>query len=143
VVLEVFGDILRAVDRGDLEALALLDLSTAFDTLAHANLLQRIWMSCGLGSKVVGWFEAYLSDRTQFVRCGGAGSMPTLGLCAVPQDSVLGPIRFFLYTSELLGLVNDRGLNTHIYADHTQDVTAWMLSTSNRLQLNLDKIEVI
>jgi len=39
-VLKVLGDILRAVDSGDLAALALLDLSAAFDTVDHVILLQ-------------------------------------------------------------------------------------------------------
>jgi hypothetical protein len=37
-VLKVLSDILRAVDRGDIAALALSDLSAAFDTVDHATL---------------------------------------------------------------------------------------------------------
>ena len=36
----MLSDILQAVDRGDLAALVLLDLSTAFDTVDHAFLFQ-------------------------------------------------------------------------------------------------------
>jgi len=41
-VVKVLADILLAIDRGDLAGLALLDLSTAFDTVDHDVLLQRL-----------------------------------------------------------------------------------------------------
>lgn len=109
------------------------------------------------------WFSSYLTGRTQFVRCGGSSSTPTLLGCGVPQGSVLGPILFLLYTADLLRLVRGHSLNPHLYADDTQiygycrpgntsqlqsrvsacisDVAMWM--RSNRLQLNTDKTEFI
>ena len=41
-VLKVLADILREVDAGNLVILALLDLSTDFDTVDHAMLLERL-----------------------------------------------------------------------------------------------------
>jgi len=41
-VLRVLSDILPAVDRGDVAALILLDLTAAFDTVDHDILLQRL-----------------------------------------------------------------------------------------------------
>ena len=49
---EGLGDILRAVDSKDLTALALLDLSAAFDIVDHATLLECLRLSYGLGSYV-------------------------------------------------------------------------------------------
>jgi hypothetical protein len=40
-VLLVLTDILRALDRGGLASLTLLDLSDAFDTVDHPTLLRR------------------------------------------------------------------------------------------------------
>ena len=162
-VLKVLVDILHAVDRGDLAVLTLPDLSAAFDTVDHAACLHRLRTSYGLGGRVHRWFTSYLTGRTQFVRCGGSSSAPTMLDCGVPQGSVLGPILFLLYTADLLRLVRGHGLEPHLYADDTQiygycrpgttpqlqermsacisDVAAWM--RSNRLQLNTDKTEVI
>jgi len=51
-VLKVLGDILLAVDSGDLSVLALLDLSAAFDTVDHDILLRRLKTSFGLDGVV-------------------------------------------------------------------------------------------
>ena len=84
-VLKVLSDILRAVDGGDLAALALLDLSAAFDTVDHETLLHRLKQSYGLGGRAHDWFQSYLSGRFQSVRCGGTSSTPTKLYCGVPQ----------------------------------------------------------
>ena len=42
-VLRVISDILATVDHGDFAALVLLDLSTAFNTVDHAVLLERLY----------------------------------------------------------------------------------------------------
>jgi len=47
-VIKVLADILLALDRGDLAALTLLDLSEAFDTVDHATLIRRLQVSYAL-----------------------------------------------------------------------------------------------
>ena len=44
----VLSDILMALDRGDIAALALLDLSAAFDTVDPSILLRRLRESYGI-----------------------------------------------------------------------------------------------
>jgi hypothetical protein len=162
-ILRVLSDILQAVDRGDLAALVLLDLSAAFDTVDHEILLRRLAISYGITGSAHSWFRTYLSGRTYCIRRGTARSRVVDLTCGVPQGSVLGPILFILYTLDLIELVEDFGLSVHLYADDTQiygscrptDVDAltalisrcstavagWM--SSNRLQLNSGKTEVL
>jgi len=119
-VLKVMADILLALDRGDIAFLILLDLSSAFDTVDHATLLKRMEISYGLGGNLLGWFQSYLSGRKQSVKCNSARSLPTLVLSGVPQGSVLGPVLFLLYTADLLRLVEQFHLHSHLYADDTK-----------------------
>jgi len=84
-------------------------------------------------------------------------------ICGVPEGSVLGPIFFIIYSAALAPIVSEHGLLLHQYADDSQiycfcrpaatstlslditecvnHVSGWMCS--NRLQLNVDKTEVM
>jgi len=160
---KITSQILAALDNGDLTALALLDLSAAFDTVDHQILLQRLNVSFGVRGVALDWFRSYLVGRKQYVKYGGRCSSTTTLQYGVPQGSILGPILFILYTADLVGLIEDHGLSPHLYADDTQilgscrpsdtavlrrsmevcfaDVASWM--SANRLQLNATKTEII
>ena len=84
-VLRVLADILQAVDRGDSAALILLDLSTAFDTVDHSILLQRLQTSFGVSDIAHRWFRSYLADCSQYVRRGPSRSSVTYLVCNVPH----------------------------------------------------------
>ena len=101
-VLQVLSDILQAVDRGDLAALVLLDLSAAFDTLDHSILLECLRQTFGIGDTALRWFQSYLSSRKQYVRRGPNMSSVIYLVCGVPQGSV----HFVLYNVDLLEVID-------------------------------------
>ena len=162
-VLRVLSDILLAVDRGDLAALILLDMTAAFDTVDHDILLQRLNLSFGINADALQWFKSYLLGRTQYVRRGDSRSAIVALICGVPQGSVLGPILFIMYTADLIPVIESHGLSPHLYADDVQvsgscrpaavdnlssgickcvdDVSGW--AKSNRLSLNCGKTELL
>ena len=74
-------------------ALALLDLSAAFDTIDHATLLDHLKSTFGLSGRVCQWFSV-LIDRFQSMRVGTEISHSILLWYGIPQGSALGPILF-------------------------------------------------
>ena len=119
-LLKVQNDILRAIDDNKCVALLLLDMSSAFDTVDHKFLLERLSNRFGFKGQVLKWFESYLQDRKQFVMIDGVKSVVKDLHFGVPQGSVLGPILCSLYISPLGDIVRHHGLEFHLYADDTQ-----------------------
>ena len=70
-LLKVTSDILSALDKGDLVALTLLDLSDAFDCADQDILLRRMRVSYGISGVALNWFPSYLVGWKQHVRYGG------------------------------------------------------------------------
>ena len=63
-MLKLVDDLLYSADEGKVSVLALLDLSSAFDTIDHEVLLKRLNDTYGSEGTVLNWFYSYLSERT-------------------------------------------------------------------------------
>ena len=161
-LLRVYNDIAMSIDNQTSVVLVLLDLSPAFDTVDHSLLLARLSTRFGICDQALDWFRSYLSDRTQYVRIQDVSSDVHALPYGVPQDSVLDPLLYSLYTSPLGDIARSHGLSYHFYADDTQlylffetsspvdlstctsaleDIDLWMLN--NKLKLNSGKTEII
>ena len=157
------SDLLGAADNRRVTLLGLLDLSVAFDCVDHDTILLRLQKAFGINGIALRWIRSFLIDRSQRVSYNGRLSAAGHLVCGVPQGSVLGPLLFLLYTSELFDLIANAGLTAHSYADDSQVyvsapaadaesaalrftvcvemIHVWM--SSNRLKLNTDKTQVI
>ncbi len=121
--LRVTNDLLLSYDRGCISLLVLLDLSTAFDTIDHNILLNRLENYVGISGSALACFKSYLSDHHQFVAVNEEVSYRSQVQYGVPQGSVLGTLLFMLYM-----------LPFHGYADDTQLYISLQPSENTKLK---------
>ena len=105
-VIAIHDSIVRAIDSGEVCALVLLDLSSAFDTVDHETLLRVLTHRFGVTGLALTWFSSYLSGRSQVFHHDEQKSQLYAVNCSVPQGSVLGPQEFIAYTEELAELID-------------------------------------
>jgi retron-type reverse transcriptase len=100
--------------------LVMLDLSSAFDTIDHDILLNRLNARYRIGGSVLEWLRSYVTDRQQAVTINGVSSVASEVKFGVPQGSVLGPLLFSLYMAPLADIISKYNLQHMFYADDTQ-----------------------
>ena len=66
-LLKVVNDLFLSLNKGNISVLALLDFSSAFDTIDHTILVHRLHTDFGFTDTVLQWFLSYLTDRTHHV----------------------------------------------------------------------------
>ena len=142
--------------------LALLDFSSAFDTIHHPILVHRLHTDFGFTDTVLQWFSSYLTDRIHYVSLSNHCSAFAHVHSGVPQGSVLGPILFTMYIKPLSAIIDSHSIIHHSFADDLQlqmsappdrisellhsmqscisDVKTW--ATANMLKLNDNKTEL-
>ena len=118
-LLKVKNDLLMTMDKGQVTLLVLLDLSSAFDTVEHEILLDRLRSTIRLREKVLSWFES-CQGRSQQLSINGTLSKPFDLKYGVPQGSCLGPLLFTIYLSKLFQILKHHLPSVYTYADDTQ-----------------------
>lgn len=118
-LLNLTDYILRAADERKAAVLIALDFSKAFDTIDHELLCAKLHYY-GFDQMSLSFFRSYLNGRTQRVKIGHEVSQSKAVQSGVPQGSVLGPLLFTVYTSDMFRCVNY--CHIQAYADDTQIV---------------------
>ena len=143
--------------------LALLDFSSAFDTIDHPILVHRLHADYGFTDTVLQWFSSYLTDCTHYVSQSNHCSVFTPVHSGIFQGSVLGPMLFIMHIEPLSAIIDSHSIIQHSFADDLQlqmsappdgisellhsmqscisDVKDW--ATVNMLKLNDNKTELM
>lgn len=139
-LLDVVDDILAAQDAGKGTVLVLLDFSRAFDTINPSLLLSKL-AYYGFDEDAIKWFTSYLDGRTQRVEVctdsNGTKSVSTSSSVTrgIPQGSILGPILFILYCSDICDSI--KYCSHHLYAD---DLQVYLSFEPNETQTAVQKL---
>ena len=158
-MVKVFDDIQNNINNNKCIALVTLDSSSAFDTVDHQILIDKLKNQFYVQDEALKLLESYITDRKFCVDINGEMSEEKILKYGVPQGSLLGPLLYILYTSELQSLFKKYNICYHMYADDIQlylsfkekemdmaeeklnlclaDIKTWM--DNNFLKLNTDK----
>ena len=77
----------------------------AFDSIPHNRLISKL-QGCGISGKLLAWMKNFLVGRKQKVALNSHVSDWSSVSSGMPQGSVLGPILFNIYVSDMPLIVN-------------------------------------
>ena len=114
------NDLFLSLNKGNISVLALLDFSSAFDTIDFSILVHRLHADIGFTDTVFQWFSFYLSDRTNNVSLSSHCSAFAPVQSGVPHGSVHGPIHFTTHSMPLSAIIDSHSIIHHSFAHDLQ-----------------------
>ena len=119
-LLKVVNDLFLSLNKGNISVLALLEFSSAFDTIDHPILVHRLHTDFGFTDAVLQWSSSYLTGRTHYFSLYNRRSAFAPVHSGVRQGSVLGPILLTMYTKPLSAIIDSHSIIHHSFADDLQ-----------------------
>ena len=135
------------MDRKQVTALVLLDLSKAFDSIDHMSLLKKL-RAMGTSIEAMEWFRSYLTGRKQALRIGCEGLIVGQALFNIYINDLLsspkvGLLECYVDDSQLYLLfpVHDATLAADQLTEDLRNIAAWCCK--NSLLINPDKTKLL
>ena len=119
-LLKVVNDLFLSLNKGNISVLALLDFSSAFNTIDHPILVHRLDTDFGFTDAVLQWFSSYLTDRTHYVSPYNHCSAFAPVHSGVSQGSFFVPMLFAMYIKPLSAIIDSHSIIHHSFADDLQ-----------------------
>ena len=128
-LLKVVNDLFLSLSKGNISVLALLDFSSAFDTIGHSILVHRLHSDFRFTDTVMQWFSSYLTDPTHYV------SLSNNCYAFAPVHSGVPLVQFLALCFSLciLGLCRPLLTHTIIYHSFADDLQLQMSAPSNEI----------
>lgn len=164
-LFKTFLEVLETLNRGDFSAIALLDLSKAFDSM-DINLLIYKLEFYGIRGTASTLIKSYLTNRRQCVKITSHVQNFKEDVLSpyaetkkgVPQGSILGPLLFIMYINELPKMISRKlvcfaddtavlfsSRNHQVFVENLKETLAslnkWF--DQNTLRLNVEKTQII
>ena len=119
-LLKVVNDLFISVNKGNISVLALLEISSVFDTIDNSILVHCLHTDFGFIDTVVQWFSSYMTNRKQYGSLSNHCSAFAPAHTGLLQGSVHGPMRFTMYIKPLSANTDSHSIIHHSFADDLQ-----------------------
>ena len=107
LMVKLVNDLLWSMERKEATAVAVIDLSAAFDMVDHNILINLLHETFGIGDKALRWFQSYLENRYCKVKIGKNYLERKSLNFSVPQGSCMGPVLYLSYAASISDVVSE------------------------------------
>lgn len=131
---------LRTMKRNQIRLGVFLDVKKAYNSVWHQGLLFKM-SNYGISTHMVRWLSSWLEDREYVTRIGNTLSAPEKHRTGLPQGSVLSPLLFIVYFSDI---ISDLKSDAFLFADDASLLSKPFRNgegaAREEIQTDLDKI---